>query len=765
MPNYIDLFPNNYTVSHDVNNTLSINPLSFIPPSPFPLNLSTLAQDSINAFLTTFEDVTGINLISGGAQSIIDALVSFLGGSGTGNPISTLETLLGNTLSSLGSNATNFVVGIENIPYNNVLGTLGPANIGASIGSMLDGIWQGLTGGTGIGNSIGAISNAAALTAATASNAQTIGQSVSTTIVNRAVTKPSFFAVDPTGDPTFPFSHLAGASLPTITLTQGSTVIGMIGTPDAGVKQSVAWLGGGWTGVITGMYVNLYSLNVTTGGLTLLSQSANLITSASPPPSSSTPAWYYYQIPSANYLTSMQSSWYAVELEVVGTGTYTLAGLSHQAPPNLNVQPRAIGASRVTGLPALDTSVASGTGFGGGTSGSWTHNIASSVGTNGAIFLIANVDSSATFTAKVGSTSMTQLLSYLVPAGGGYMYMFVLYNPPTGAQTVSWTAGTNSFNAMVSVSWNNVTSAGTVVTSTGNGTAASQSVTAAVGQTILQGFAWTGGSGTITVYNQILLQNYGGINSQNNPTLAGYANGTGSAVSFSCTGSSSNPWAGVAVPLIGPGSSLTAPATIGAPVYGTVQPFLELCGTAGAPTYPPVQTEYTTAGTFTYTIPNQYQVAGNLFDIVLLGGGGGGFQSVFFGNGPGGLGGSWNATTLTYGTSFPLGTTTFSVTVGAGGSGGIENGALPGSGGTSSVTITGYGTITGPGGLGGGNSGTPIGTSPGNETWNGTTYYGGVADTVYGQAGSPPGGGGAGGVSASNGSPGAQGAVWILAYQ
>jgi hypothetical protein len=764
MPNYIDLFPNNYTVTSDVNNGLSINPLSFIGPSPFPLNLATLAEDSINAFLTTFEDVTGINLISGGAQSVIDTLVSFLGGSGTGNPIGTLETLLSNTVSSLGSNATNFITGIENIPYNNVLGTLGPANIGASIGSVLDGIWQGLTGGTSTGNSIGAISNAAALTAATASNAQIIGQGNSTMLVNRAITKPTFLGADPTGDPTFPFSHLSGASLPTISITQAGTIIGLIGTPDAGVKQSVVWLGGGYTGIITAMYVNMYAVNVGTGVFTLLWQSANLITSGSPPSSSATPAWYYYNMPSANYVTSAQGNWYAAELQVVGTGTYTLSGISHQAPPNLNVFPQAIGATRNPGLPTVDTSVAALGIFNSGTSGNWTHTIASSVGTNGAIFVFANMDSSATMTLQVGSTPMTQLSS--ISLSGGFIYIFVLYNPPTGTQTISWTAGTASFDVFVSVSWNNVTSTGTVVTTSGSGTAASQSATAAIGQTILQSFAWTAGSGTLTSYNQTLLQNQHGNSSQNNPIAVGYASGTGSAVSFSMTGSSSNPWGGIAVPLIGPGG-LAAPATISVPSYGTSLPFLELCGAAGAPTIPPQQTEYIAAGTFTYNIPSQFQVSGYLFDIVVLGGGGGG-QNSGGSFGQGGLGGSWNAATLTYGTSFPLGTTTFSVTVGAGGAGGVGLGSSATNGSASLVTVATYGTLTGAGGTAGGNPSNSNGASPSpaNRTFNATTYYGGVTTGSYDDPGAAPGGGGSGGYPGFlSGGPGAQGAVWITAYQ
>jgi hypothetical protein len=717
---------------------------NLLPVSQFQQFIDGIVNDGTenNPISAAVETINGIADAIPGIQAISDSINSIAG------------TTIGGSITSIENALTAF-------PFENVLGTLGPANIGASVGSMLDGLWQGFTGGVTTGNSIGAVSNAAATTAATASNAQIIGQSNSTTLVNRAVTKPTFIGVDPTGDPTFPFSNLSGASLPTITVTQGSTIIGVIGTPDAGVKESLVWLGGGYTGSIPAMYVNLYSINTTTGVFTLLSQSANLITSGSPPSSSSTPAWYYYNIPSANWVTSAQGAWYAAELEVVGSGTYTLAGISHQAPPNLNAFPPAIGASRATGLPTVDTSVKYNT-TSQVASGNWTHNIGSTVGTNGAIFVIANMDSSATMTLEVGSTPMTQLLVNTL--SGGYMFIFVLYNPPTGTQTISWT-GSSSFDAMVSVSFNNVTSTGTAVSASGSGTAASQSVTASIGQTILQALAWVAGSGTITAYNQVSLQNVVGVSGECNPIVTGYTAGTGSSVSFSCTGSVSDAWGGVAVPLIGPGSSsFTAPSTISVPSYGTSQPFLELCGSAGAVTIPPVQTEYSTAGTFTYTIPSQFRVAGYLFDIVVLGGGGGGYQSVDFGNGGGGNAGSWNATTLTYGTSFPSGTTTFSVTVGAGGTAGIEQGALPGNGGNSSVTVTTYGTLTGAGGTGNSPS-SPIGASPGNETYNGTTYYGGVADTVYGQAGTPPGGGGAGGVAASNGSPGAQGAVWILAYQ
>jgi len=105
---------------------------------------------------------------------------------------------------------------------------------------------------------------------------------------------------------------------------------------------------------------------------------------------------------------------------------------------------------------------------------------------------------------------------------------------------------------------------------------------------------------------------------------------------------------------------------------------------------------FSTAGTFTYTIP----AWASKIDIIALGGGGGGSGgNSAFNNGKAGAAGSYNAgLTLTRGLDFPLSKTTFPVTVGAAGAGGVGN---VGAADLESALNTEYGA-TGPGAAGSG---------------------------------------------------------------
>jgi hypothetical protein len=77
-------------------------------------------------------------------------------------------------------------------------------------------------------------------------------------------------------------------------------------------------------------------------------------------------------------------------------------------------------------------------------------------------------------------------------------------------------------------------------------------------------------------------------------------------------------------------------------------------------------------------------------------------------------------------------------------------------------------TQTAIGGTQGASTNGTTGASPGNVTYNGTTYTGGAAQTTPGAAGNAPGGGGGGAnpiVGAIAGGAGAHGAAWVVARQ
>ncbi|AWN05775.1 hypothetical protein SEA_PRIAMO_8 [Mycobacterium phage Priamo] len=152
----------------------------------------------------------------------------------------------------------------------------------------------------------------------------------------------------------------------------------------------------------------------------------------------------------------------------------------------------------------------------------------------------------------------------------------------------------------------------------------------------------------------------------------------------------------------------------------------------------PFRISITTAGTFTSNLPDWWRVA----DLVLIGAGGGG--------GGGGNAGVWATKTITRGDDVTWDTLSLAGIVGTGGNGG-SGGFGPTAGGTGGTTACTTVALTAPGGTGGSNAnysgsgGLNRGRAPGNTTYNGQTYVGGVPVGGYGSAGTPPGAGGNGG--------------------
>lgn len=174
----------------------------------------------------------------------------------------------------------------------------------------------------------------------------------------------------------------------------------------------------------------------------------------------------------------------------------------------------------------------------------------------------------------------------------------------------------------------------------------------------------------------------------------------------------------------------------------------------------PETSPYTTAGTYTYTLPADAVS----FDFVAVGGGSGS-MGTSFGGSPGGMAGAWNAVSYAVGsTQLPSGTTSLTVVVGAGSAGAPINYFTTDPGGVSTVT-SGSGTfLTATGGGGGSGGSTSFGNGPGDYTFKGVTYIGGAPSPPNTNGNAPGGGGGPRPDWFAPGWPGAQGAVWIVAY-
>lgn len=338
----------------------------------------------------------GLSGVEGDVSSLVSGIISALGGTGSGvsgvetaladiysiaqdfssaitgvtTTLSQFISLLTNSVSGIASalggsftDPTNILSNIESdlgamlglIPPANVIGSLGPLTLTESLQAFLDSIQNAATGATATGNSLGQVANAIATLLGIANNGVMVGQANSTTIVNQSVTKPTFNGVDPSIDAVFPIASLSGATLPMLSVTSAASVIGFIGTPDGGIKESVAWLGQSSSG-ITDLFINLYSVNTSTGALTLLYSSADDGTAVG---NTGGITWNFFDLPTANYISTTQGDWYAVELVVTGSGTYTIAGLSHQAPALTSSYPSGMAATRTSGLPTAPSSIAS----------------------------------------------------------------------------------------------------------------------------------------------------------------------------------------------------------------------------------------------------------------------------------------------------------------------------------------------------------------------------------------------------------------------
>jgi hypothetical protein len=173
---------------------------------------------------------------------------------------------------------------------------------------------------------------------------------------------------------------------------------------------------------------------------------------------------------------------------------------------------------------------------------------------------------------------------------------------------------------------------------------------------------------------------------------------------------------------------------------------------------PPPPTNYTPAGTYTYTIPWWC----TYIDLILLGGGGGG-SNAGSQAGSGGGAGFWTTHTYQRGANIPWTTTSITVKVGSGGAGG-SGFQMAHDGGPTTATVNGM-TTTAPGGIAGASVSGTTGQGPGDKTYNNTTAHGGADQTTPGGPGIGPGGGGGGAAAFGFGGAGADGAAWLVARQ
>jgi hypothetical protein len=728
------------------------------------------------AFVSLIQEFPGSNLVGpiageriSGATAVEQEIIDAINGA-FGQPA--------------GGVAASVQTALTAIPFANVTSiiTTGASDIGSALQSLGDSIFSAIFGTPTTGTSPAQVASQVTQLTSVATNANTISEAIAATVAAQSISNPVSIGINPAAfAAVFPISNLTATSPPTFNVTATQSAIGTLTTPNGGVAESIKFYGE-VSGTLTEMFINVYSISPSTGVETRVWSSANVIDFIASGFGQS-----YINIPSADFITTAQGDFFAVEMQVVGSGSFELVGIEgHWLPEDTTVFPASMGQTRGPVAPAFDA-------VGG----------ASNVGITGSTTLTEDIGESATsllvfastqgasslpsIAAKVGTTAMTELEAIQYIEGSPNftaLYAFGLLDPPTGEQTITLTlAGDTGDIDANCISHSGVSGFGTAVVASGTGTAMSHTVTSgAANETIAQAFAGPVGSATTAVisgYNRTTHFNGPG-GAAGNPLLIGDAPGAGS-VAFTATSATGGDefWASIAVALIG--VVPTVRTTISESIFSDNVPWFALCGSAGVSMHSPVTQEFTTPGTDTYEVPG-FMVAGDFFDIVMVPDGGSGGkpaiptsgEDVF---GGGGQAGTWTAITLQYGVDIPTTTTSFTVNVGAGGASVGGSVATPGESGSGcSVVITGHGTISAAGGAGGSDTGLPSssthidGGSPGVETFNGATYNGGGVQSSIATAGVAPGGGGSGGISISPddtapSGAGAPGAVFITAYQ
>jgi len=301
---------------------------------------------------------TLVDTLTGGSGSAISAVASIP--AAIGGVIDTLMQGWGATGS--GYTLADLLNAAMSIPSQAVAGVLGGTNIGTAIEGVIDSAVQALSNdATSAGNGLSVFTNLLndlsnmlgfnSTGAAPAGSLTAIAQTNSEFINQQSVTQPLSANVDPTTDAVFPLSNLASlgtpASLPLVALTAANSVVGFISTVYGGVKESIDWIGypqGGSIAGMTGLYLNIWSINTTTGVPTLVWQTpASILNQVS---IDTKPDWNALNLPTANFISSVQGAIYAVEMVLTGSGQYNVVGMANAIPAKTGVIPAMIGAQR-----------------------------------------------------------------------------------------------------------------------------------------------------------------------------------------------------------------------------------------------------------------------------------------------------------------------------------------------------------------------------------------------------------------------------------
>jgi hypothetical protein len=668
------------TVVNDI-----INPLNAIETQAANI-IGDIEQSAITGLTDVWDWLTGTPTPTSSTKVLAASVEDVLGGANLGADVASTSTNVTNTWGWLFGTSTP--TSDNQLSIGVVPGVQGITDIATTIQNTWDN-WAntiatalGLTGVAGSGNSLSDVTGAVQGHAQATSTALTTAQTAAMVQAQQTAAKAAYAAFgDVTADVTFHAGSTYNlSSMPTITVTQSSSVIGYVTTSDNVDKLSVLFVAE-TVGTLTGVYINVYAVD-SSGLCTNVVAGSNIVSEIG-----TLENLIYDDFASALAVTP--AAMYAIEVMVTGTGSLMMMGLSPTwAPTNSITGPGAVGGSR-SSPPTHDATGAGSFPTSNATSFSWSHVLGSSA----TGILIEFAATQAVSSVKVGGVAATLLGSKIMPSGGETTYIYGLLNPTTGTQTVTVTLSASGAVTGNSDSYSGVTSFGTATTNSGPAGTASVAVSSTSDQLAAAAIFDITSGGALTAFNKTTRWNGG--SSWASYGVFGDAAGA-STVNFSATAGTF--WSAVGVSLIGTVSA-TPPSTF-TPAASTTVPLFGLSSAGGStnPVFAPETHVYNTAGTYTLTIPSWVKYV----DRIPLGGGGGG------GGGINGAGSNGASSTVTVGSS----------------------------------TITATGGVGGPGGTT--TLANSYGQTPGNKTYLGTTYFGGTEVRYAYDGASPGGGGGAG---------------------
>lgn len=309
--------------------------------------LTSWATDIFDKFLNIGGLFGGADLSSGSLdlQSIWnDVINGFITPSGLiatiENIINTIfEAIFGVARDPAGDPTTDLGFALTHIPFANVLGIGGPANIGDSVSTTWDQIVSGLVGMLGSGAGLADIFNTTQQVSSTAALGGFSWDILG--IRNNRGLNTGFL---PTTQSNIGLDTVAlQGSAPTFALTQSTAVTGYHRISQTSNYGVVSWHGSGVTSV-TDAFVNIFEMDTTTGDLSLVHASSNIVGSLS-----GSMQQNVYTVSPAIPVTAGEV--YGVEVAVRGAGTHSIVGTSSWLPDQ-TVFPRRFSSVRNSGTSA-----------------------------------------------------------------------------------------------------------------------------------------------------------------------------------------------------------------------------------------------------------------------------------------------------------------------------------------------------------------------------------------------------------------------------